>query len=92
MSEETRDAMPEPDVVNKFHTRSDRDVSKTAQHHTLGTGANQSSPGDHTHDGRNSKLIGRGLRPTFPTTASNPPTQSQVQACINALRDLGFGT
>ena len=36
---------------------SDRDAGPTAQHHTLGLGPSQASPGNHTHDGRNSKRI-----------------------------------
>ena len=36
---------------------SDRDAGPTAQHHTLGLGPSQASPGNHTHDGRNSKRL-----------------------------------
>jgi hypothetical protein len=43
--------------VNLFHLNSDRDAGPTAQHHTLGIGPSQASPGNHTHDGRNSKRI-----------------------------------
>jgi hypothetical protein len=43
--------------VNLFHLNSDRDAGPTAQHHTLGLGPSQASPGNHTHDGRNSKRI-----------------------------------
>lgn len=82
---------PEPRVVNVFHSRSDRDSAKSAQHHTLGLDANQASPGDHTHDGRNSKLILKGFDPTFPTTASATYSQTQMQAVIDALRALGAG-
>ena len=46
-----------PEDVNSFHNNSDRDSSHTAQHHTLGLGPNQASPGNHTHDGKNSKRI-----------------------------------
>lgn len=40
------------------HFKSDVDSSWFAKHHTLGPKKNQASPGDHTHDGINSKLIG----------------------------------
>ena len=43
--------------VNLFHLNSDRDAGPTSQHHTLGLGPSQASPGNHTHDGRNSKRI-----------------------------------
>lgn len=84
--------VPTPAEVNKFHSNSDRDSSKTAQHHTLGIDPNQSSPGDHNHNGKNSKKIGKGLDPSFPLTANAAYTQAQFQSIIDALRDLGFGT
>ena len=43
--------------VNLFHLNSDRDAGPTSQHHTLGLGPSQASPGNHNHDGRNSKRI-----------------------------------
>lgn len=50
-----------PGQVNKMHSRSDVDRSWLAQHHTLGSKRNQASPGDHIHDGSESRLIGQGL-------------------------------
>jgi hypothetical protein len=78
-------------IVTKFHTNSDLDSSVTAQHHSLGILHNQASPGDHKHDGKASKLLGKGLDLTFPTTAGAAYTQAQIQSIINALRKLGFG-
>jgi hypothetical protein len=43
--------------VNEFHANSDVDKSTISQHHTLGIQPNQASPGDHNHDGRNSRRI-----------------------------------
>lgn len=43
--------------VNDFHINSDVDKSTLSQHHTLGIQPNQASPGDHNHNGRNSKRI-----------------------------------
>lgn len=83
---------PRPDEVSKFHSNSDVDASKVAQHHTLGNQANQSSPGDHTHNGKNSRKIGKGINPSFPTTANVAYTQAQIQSIIDALRALGLGT
>ncbi len=84
--------VPSSSEVNKFHTNSDVDSSVTAQHHTLGILHNQASPGDHKHDGKSSKKIGKGINPSFPTTASATYSQSQIQSIIDALRALGLGT
>lgn len=46
--------------VNIFHLNSDKDAGPGALHHTLGLGPTQASPGNHTHDGRNSKRIKGG--------------------------------
>jgi hypothetical protein len=83
---------PSPSEVTKFHGNSDVDGSVVAQHHTLGIAHNQASPGDHKHDGKSSRKIGKGLDAAFPTTATVGYTQAQMQAVIDALRDLGFGT
>lgn len=47
-----------PQSTRRNHDRADVDLSHRALHHTLGTGHNQASPGDHYHDGTNSKKIG----------------------------------
>lgn len=78
--------------VNKFHSNSDVDTAVTAQHHTLGIQHGQGSPGDHTHDGKSSKRIGKGKNLAFPTTAGAAYNQAQMQAVIDALRTLGWGT
>lgn len=56
------DENPKPpgQVVDDFHENSDVDSRAEAQHHTLGPGPNQASPGDHTHDGGDSALILEG--------------------------------
>lgn len=46
--------------IQRLHAKSDVDSSQFAQHHTLGTRHNQSCPGDHTHTGKDSRLIGKG--------------------------------
>ena len=43
--------------VSRYHQNSDIDSSSLAQHHTLGTQSNQAVAGDHTHNGRNSRLV-----------------------------------
>jgi hypothetical protein len=83
---------PSSDAVNKFHNNSDADSSTTALHHTLGIAHNQASPGDHKHDGKSSKKLGKGLDLAFPTTANAAYSQAQMQSVIDALRDFGYGT
>lgn len=84
--------VPSATEVQRFHSNSDVDSTQTAQHHTLGTSHNQSSPGDHTHNGKNSKKIGKGINPAFPSTANAAYNQAQIQSIIDALRALGLGT
>ncbi len=81
-----------PVEVQEFHKNSDLDANAQAQHHTLGIGQNQASPGTHTHNGTNSRKIGAGINPGFPSTANAAYTQAQIQSIIDALRALGLGT
>lgn len=84
--------VPSTTEVTKAHSNADTDASQNALHHTLGQGHNQSSPGDHNHNGKNSKKIGKGINAAFPTTANAAYTQSQIQTIIDALRSIGFGS
>jgi len=83
---------PTAQEVAILHSNSDVDSSVNAQHHTLGIQHNQSNPGDHKHDGKSSRRIGTSINPAFPTTASATYSQVQIQAIIDALRAIGFGT
>jgi hypothetical protein len=83
---------PSPSVVAEFHANCDADGSQTAQHHTLGIKNGQASPGDHVHDGKSSKRIGSGINLSFPSVAAGAYSAPQIQAIIDALRALGFGT
>lgn len=83
---------PTSTEVNHLHANSDVDTSATSQHHTIGQGQNQVSNGAHTHNGKNSKKIGKGINLSFPTTAGAAYTQAQIQSIIDALRALGLGT
>jgi hypothetical protein len=49
--------LPTPEQVNLLHLAADKDAGAGALHHTLGLGSSQASPGNHNHDGRNSKRI-----------------------------------
>lgn len=84
--------VPSSDQVNKMHSNSDLNTATTAQHHTLGIGHNEASPGDHNHDGKNSKRLGKGKDLSFPTTANAAYVQADFQKVINALRALGWGS
>lgn len=50
-----------PQTVARFHNKSDLDSSSEAQHHSLGIKKDQSSPGDHKHDGSTSKRLLEGV-------------------------------
>lgn len=50
------DKPPAKEVLD-FHTHADTDGSAKAVHHSLGSGANQASPGNHSHDGGASAVI-----------------------------------
>lgn len=52
---------PSAQEVKDLHTNADTDGERTSAHHTLGPRHNQSSPGDHTHDGGDSKLLLDGI-------------------------------
>jgi hypothetical protein len=43
--------------VNALHINSDKDSSTQAQHHTLGIKPTQASPGNHSHNGKDSVRI-----------------------------------
>lgn len=50
--------VPSTNESVRQHTRSDADSSTKSQHHTLGQGRNQASPGNHIHDGITSPKLG----------------------------------
>jgi len=78
---------PEPAVVNKFHSRSDKDSALTAQHHTLGNSKNQASSGAHIHDGKTSRLLGDGQALTI-TGKLSPTTVAEVDAVLDSVITL----
>lgn len=78
---------PEPQVVNKFHSRSDKDSALTAQHHTLGLAKNQSSSGAHIHDGKTARLLGDGQNLVL-TGKLSPTTVAEVDAVLDSLISL----
>lgn len=57
------------DEVNTLHLNSDKDAGPGALHHTLGQNPSQAAPGNHTHNGRNSKRISYTDLLDLPTSA-----------------------
>lgn len=75
-----------PDFVNKFHASSDVDNHSNAQHHTLGPKANQSSPGNHIHDGKSSKPIGDGMGLSVQTSSGT--ADQKIDRLITELKKI----
>lgn len=50
-------AFPTSKQVINLHRNADVDLSARALHHTLGSGANQASPGNHLHDGESGEFL-----------------------------------
>lgn len=78
------DSRPEPRVVADFHTNSDVDQDRDAQHHTLGFGPNQASPGSHNHRGSDSALLLDGIEIT-----GSRGGNTALASVIAALVELG---
>jgi len=55
--QELLQALQDPEIVRQLHIYSDLDKGRRNQHHTLGRGVNQASPGDHNHDGKNTTKL-----------------------------------
>ena len=84
---------PSPEEINRLHSNSDKDLSQLALHHTLGTGHNQASPGDHIHDGGTSK----GFSWTKFTNGGSPiwisdATQPSIGSGVVSARYIKLGT
>lgn len=70
--------------VNKFHNKSDVDSGRNSQHHTLGVKHNQASPGDHNHNGINSRQVLDGT-----TISGSRAGGAALVSVIAALVKLG---
>ena len=75
---------PDARTVNEFHTNDDLDKDANSHHHSLGSGANQASPGSHSHDGTTSVQ----LLADFSITGSRSGGTALVSV-ISALEQLG---
>lgn len=73
-----------PQDVERFHDEDDLNAGRSAQHHDLGTGANQASPGNHRHDGRDSVALLDGI-----TLTGSRGGNTALPSIISALVLLG---
>lgn len=75
---------PTSEQVDDFHTNSDVNSRKEAQHHTLGPGQFQASPGAHNHRGGDSSLLLAGV-----TLSGSRGGNVALVSVIQALVALG---
>jgi hypothetical protein len=75
---------PDAKTVNEFHSNDDTDKDANAHHHTLGSGANQASPGSHNHDGSTSVQLLEGF-----TLSGTRGSATAIVSIISALVQLG---
>ena len=84
VKDKTDSDSPAAVLVNKFHNKSDSDVSAQSQHHTLGPKATQAASGKHNHDGRNSPQLLAGV-----TLTGAKGGNAAVASIVAALVGLG---
>lgn len=83
--------------VNLLHLNSDKDAGSGALHHTLGQNPSQASPGNHTHNGRDSKRLKmsdfQGTPTNYPpvggTLTGPPPTFSGTPMFTGTYNKVG---
>lgn len=89
---ERRDNVPTARQVGEFHTKADTDASTSSQHHTLGISHNQASPGDHSHDGQTSRLIGSGRKITLTGSRGGNAAVASIIAALKQVMDITDNT
>ncbi len=72
---------PPAQEVEDFHTNSDLNARKESQHHSLGSGEYQASPGPHNHRGGDSVLLLSGVTLTG-SRGGNVALVSIIQALV----------
>jgi hypothetical protein len=83
--------------VNTMHLNSDKDAGSGALHHTLGLNPSQASPGNHNHDGKNSRRlktsdfqsISVNYPPAGGTIGGTPPTFSGTPLFTGTYTKIG---
>jgi hypothetical protein len=81
-----------PEEVQDIHSRSDVDASDKSQHHTLGTGRFQSSPGNHVHDGYRSSKIGQNMGITISGSRGGNAALASVIDALKLVMDITDNT
>lgn len=76
---------PSAKTVTDFHRNSDVDTRSESQHHTLGTGRTNSSPGDHKHDGGSSLALMPDIIFSGVITSYNKSVLKQIMAALVQL-------
>ena len=81
---------PSNKVVEWFHGRADTTRPESI-HHPLGTGPSDASPGDHTHNGKDSAFIvpAGTVLTDVPTTATILQLANAVNALNHAFNAIG---
>lgn len=79
------DPSPDARTVDLFHKNAGVDTRAEDIHHTLGSGPNNASPGDHNHDGSDSALILDGIT----ITGSKSNFSTVAPSLLAALTRLG---
>lgn len=92
LKSERRENVPTARQVNELHTKADVDASTSSFHHTLGIGHNQASPGDHSHDGNTSRLIGSGRKITITGAKAGNAALTSLIAALKQVMDLTDNT
>jgi len=78
--------------VNQLHSSDDIDGGPFAHHHSLGVNRNQSSPGDHIHNGKTSKKLGSGMGITLTGSRGGNAAVASIIAALKQIMDLTDST
>lgn len=89
---ERRDNVPTARQVSELHTKADLDASTSSMHHTLGISHNQASPGDHSHDGQTSRLIGQGRNITITGAKGGNVALGSLISALKQVMDITDNT
>ena len=78
--------------VDALHERCDVDSSQIANHHTLGSGRNQASPGNHRHDGTTSPKVGTDMGLSITGSKGGNAALTSLIAMLKQVMEFTDGT